>query len=269
VRGRDRESWSEHDSGIYRDIAPIAVPGRDELVAALACLAPFGRDESFHALDLGCGDGVVAAVLLDCYPNASMTALDGSAGMRAAAMRRLGRFGDRVEVEDFRLASSDWLDALDSAGFVVSSLALHHLSADEKRALYGEIGRRISPHGALVVADIIEPQVPGARELFAATWDRAADEQSRAVEGGTRLAEKFEEAEWNYYRFPDPADRPSGLFEQLGWMTEAGFPVVDCFWMRAGHAVYGGYKAPPEQSSSAVSFESALESARRFVDEVV
>jgi hypothetical protein len=45
----------------------------------------------------------------------------------------------------------------------------------------------------------------------------------------------------DYYRHPDPLDRPSGLFEQLRWLAEAGFTGVDCFWMSAGHAVYGGY----------------------------
>jgi hypothetical protein len=34
---------------------------------------------------------------------------------------------------------------------------------------------------------------------------------------------------------------PDRVFEQLRWLEEAGFRAMDCFWMRAGHAVYGGY----------------------------
>ena len=41
---------------------------------------------------------------------------------------------------------------------------------------------------------------------------------------------------------PDPADHPSALFHHLVWLKHAGFAVVDCFWMHAGHAVYGGFK---------------------------
>jgi len=35
---------------------------------------------------------------------------------------------------------------------------------------------------------------------------------------------------------------PYRVFDQLKWLEEAGFSAVDCFWMRAGHAIYGGYK---------------------------
>ena len=36
------------------------------------------------------------------------------------------------------------------------------------------------------------------------------------------------------------SDIPNDI--QLRWLEEAGFSSVDCFWMRAGHAVYGGYR---------------------------
>ena len=63
-----------------------------------------------------------------------------------------------------------------------------------------------------------------------------------ARSGSYELRRRFEAEHWNYYRYPDPVDHPSGLFEQLLWLREAGFAAVDCFWMYAGHAVYGGYK---------------------------
>jgi tRNA (cmo5U34)-methyltransferase len=39
-------------------------------------------------------------------------------------------------------------------------------------------------------------------------------------------------------------DMPSTVSEHIEWLTEAGFAGVDVFWLRAGHAVYGGYKEP-------------------------
>jgi hypothetical protein len=44
----------------------------------------------------------------------------------------------------------------------------------------------------------------------------------------------------------------------LTWLSEAGFAVVDCFWLQAGHAIYGGYKAPDEATAPRVSFTAAL-----------
>jgi tRNA (cmo5U34)-methyltransferase len=38
-------------------------------------------------------------------------------------------------------------------------------------------------------------------------------------------------------------DQPSGLYEQLCWLEEAGFSAVDVVWLKAGHAIYGGWQA--------------------------
>ncbi len=105
------------------------------------------------------------------------------------------------------------------------------------------------------------PQRPEARTLFADTWDRAAETQSMAKTGSSQLYELFVREQWNYYRYPDPVDQPSSLFEQLSWLKAAGFAVVDCFWMQAGHAIYGGYKTGTAATSLGVSYAQALHAA--------
>lgn len=45
------------------------------------------------------------------------------------------------------------------------------------------------------------------------------------------------------YRHPDPVDKPSRLMDQLLWLEQAGWRDVDVYWMRAGHAMFGGRKA--------------------------
>ena len=124
--------------------------------------------------------------------------------------------------------------------------------------------RLISARGCLLLADLVLPQREEVREFFAATWDRSAREQSIAQTGDTALFDLFEREHWNYYSYPDPFDQPSPLFKQLRWLNEAGFAVVDCFWMQAGHAIYGGYR---EQAGAAagdlLDYEAALEIARR------
>jgi tRNA (cmo5U34)-methyltransferase len=56
--------------------------------------------------------------------------------------------------------------------------------------------------------------------------------------------EQFLQLKWNYflhdYGSADSTDYPFSLSDQLVWLREADFSVVDCFWMQAGHAVYGG-----------------------------
>ena len=63
--------------------------------------------------------------------------------------------------------------------------------------------------------------------------------------------------------FPDPTDRPSALFHHLVWLKHAGFADVDCLWMSAGHAVFGGFKASDGPAAgSGIAFERALTTVR-------
>ena len=262
----ERTEWTEDDSQLYRELAAIAVPARDEQVATLLSLLPFRQQDAFRAVELGCGEGALSFAVLDCFPNASMLALDGSESMRDQAGRHLGRFGERARVAAFDMASPDWLGSLDTADCVVSSLCVHHLSGTEKQWLFTEIGKRISDRGAVLLADIVKPQRSEAWASFGEGWDRITQSLSIEKTGSTRLFEKFTQEKWNYFHTPDPYDKPSPLFEQLTWFKQAGFAVADCFWLQSGHAIYGGYKTPgdagPPPAPASVSFAVALTSAR-------
>jgi hypothetical protein len=48
------------------------------------------------------------------------------------------------------------------------------------------------------------------------------------------------------------------LYEQLNWLSEAGFASVDCYWLRAGHAVYGGCRSETRNGGAPVRFEKML-----------
>lgn len=156
--------------------------------------------------------------------------------------KRLSHFPDRARTAGFELASSDWLREIEGAHVVVSSLAIHHLEGGAKQKLFRAIAPRLDPGGALLLADLVEPARPEAAALFAGGWDHAVAVAAQTQANGKRRAAAFRAAKWNYYRYPDPMDRPSRLFDQLCWLREAGFGIVDCFWMQAGHAIYGGYR---------------------------
>lgn len=254
-----KPQWTEEDSRLYQQIAPVAVPARAEQLATLLTLIPFGRQDTFSAVEIGSGEGILSTVLLTCFPNATLTALDGSEEMRTTTQQRLAEFGQRGQVEPFELISSNWYHHLQNTDCVLSSLCLHHLSGEEKHSLFNTIHSRLSTNGALLIADLVDPQRAEAQEMFAATWDYHTKAQAIAKTGSADLFEKFQQSEWNLYRYPDPVDKPSPLFEQLIWLKEAGFSVVDCFWMQAGHAIYGGYKSPTASIEERLLFETALE----------
>src|SRR5438477_947094 len=146
-------AWSEADSQLYQALASIAVPRRAEQMAAILTLLPFGPEESAMVVELCCGEGRLTASVLRCFPAVQALALDGSAEMRARAQERLAEFGPRVRVGALDLAETDWWHELEGADAVISSLAVHHLSGEQKRRLFEAVARRLSPRGALLVAD--------------------------------------------------------------------------------------------------------------------
>jgi tRNA (cmo5U34)-methyltransferase len=242
-------TWSEDDSATYRAIAAVAVPRRQDMMASLIAAAPFSPDEPLKIIELGAGEGLLAEALLEQFPQATLTALDGSASMRQSASARLARFGGRVRVAAFDVASLDWWDRMFGADLVVSSLSLHHLNDAKKQYLYKAAAERIAPRGALLVADIVEPQHAASRRQAAERWDALARAQAEAI-GAPELFRSFVDARWNHFRFPDAMDQPAAVLHHLLWLRHAGFAAADCFWLDAGHAVFGGFKqaeasAPP------------------------
>lgn len=237
--------WSEESSATFIDLAEIFVPARAEQTAALLDLIPAHPDESFTIVELAAGEGILAQAILERFPHCHYIALDGSETMRERMRQRLSAFQDRLDIRAFELAESDWHKTLpESLRCVVSSLSVHHLSNAGKRLLFRNMFARLAPGGALLLADIIKPANQHIANLFARQYDEIVRQQSLAIRGDLSGYEQFEKEQWNYFTYGDPAgyDKPSLLHDQLRWLLEVRFSLVDCFWLRAGHAIYGGYK---------------------------
>ena len=201
-------SWREEDSAVYRALAEVAVPGRESQLATMLCLLPFGRDEAFRIVDVGCGEGVFARAALTVYPKASVLGLYGSASMREYAEAQLEPFGKRAEVRTFEIEDVEWLDALDGADCLVSSLALHHLTAEGKRDLFAEAYRRLEERAVMMMVDVVLPQRAEAWRLYADAYDDICRQQSVERTDGDALYARLVEEKWNYYRYPDDAETP-------------------------------------------------------------
>jgi tRNA (cmo5U34)-methyltransferase len=261
LAGSRPPAWGEKDSAVYRSFAPVAVPDREIQLATLLCLLPFDLEETFATVDLGCGEGALSAALLDCFANASVVGVDGSSSMRDRARERLAPFGKRAAVGALDLHASAWPIPVDRPDCVLSSLVVHHLDGPGKRRFFDAARAHIASRGALLIADLVEPRRHEARSLWAESWDRAARTRSRELLGSDDAFEEFVAAQWNWFRWPDPADIPSPLGDQLEWLSASGFEAVDCFWMQAGHAIYGGYGPEAVEPKSELKFGRAIAAA--------
>jgi tRNA (cmo5U34)-methyltransferase len=244
----DQQGWTEEASALFVDAADLFVPARAEQIATLVGLIPAYADEAFAVAELAAGDGTLAEALLRTFPRCRYLALDGSEVMREHLRARLSAHGERFEVRPFRMEEHDWRAELPQPlRCVVSSLCVHHLDGAGKRALFADLATRLEPGGALLLADIVEPARPRLAALYAQQYDEIVRAQSLAATGDLSGFERFQAEHWNYFIYDygaaDSVDHPSPLADQLVWLRASGFGPVDCFWLRAGHAVYGGYLA--------------------------
>jgi tRNA (cmo5U34)-methyltransferase len=239
----DGERWGEKDSQEFIDLGELVVPSRDEQARLICDLIPADPGEHFMALDIACGEGKLSRAILERYPQAQITLLDGSDAMLTAAAENLGEYAYQIDLRTFDLFETDWLDELPKRfRLIVSSLAIHHLDGAGKRTLYARLFEHLISGGALIIADLVDQSSDRQGEAWANEWDRDVREQSLARTGSLQAFERFQEG-WNHYRTPDlDFDKPSRLIDNLRWLEEAGLTGVDCFWLRAGHAIYGGYR---------------------------
>jgi tRNA (cmo5U34)-methyltransferase len=167
-----------------------------------------------RVLDLGTGDGRLLALLTAALPDVEGVGIDNSALMLDAARERFAGQA-AIELLDHDLGRP--LPDLGRFDAVVSSLAIHHLPHERKRALYAEV------HG------LLEPGAPFVNLEHVASPSR-------------RLHERFFAAIDEPLECEDPSDRLLDVETQLGWLREIGFEDVDCHWKWRELAVLAGVR---------------------------
>lgn len=237
--GAARETgWQEDNSATFIDYGRAFTPDRErqhEIICDLIASVEPCRE----VVELCCGNGDLARLLLDRLAEVRLRALDGSATMLAATRATCAHHGDRLDVQSFDLATRDWRGLEPAPDAICSSLAVHHLSGDEKRQLFEDLHAALRPGGLFVLADLMLPAGKAGWRIAAEDWARAVAARSQSIHGDDRALRRFEELRWNYYLWPkdNVIDQPSSVAEHIAWLAAAGFAAVDVHWMLAGHAI--------------------------------
>lgn len=244
-----KPQWEEENSQDFIDYGKYFVPDREYQINCICEVIP-RPSEPAYILDLCCGEGLLTCALLDKFPECQVYGLDGSPKMIAHVEKALAAYGTRFKARLFDLAANDWREFSFPIHAVVSSLAIHHLDGLEKQMLFKDMASLLTPGGSFIIADLIQPMNQIGKRCAAQAWDEAVRQRSLELDGDLRGYEQFHQLNWNHYAeagpAPDSIDKPSNLFDQLKWLDEAGFTDVDVFWMKAGHAIFGGNKPDPE-----------------------
>ena len=235
------QEWDEESSKLFMDYGRYFVPERERQIQIICDLIP-PQAEPFHLLELCCGEGLLAAALLDRFPACIVHGCDGSSEMLQQSERRLAQYGERFVPQHFDLHAQEWRAPVWPLHAVVSSLAIHHLDAGGKQRLYADVHDMLDTGGALVIADLVLPASDEGRAIAARAWNEAVRGRALELDGNTDAFDYFRRTKWNYYEFPDEFDKPSPLADHLRWLEQSGFREVDVYWLKAGHAIYGGRK---------------------------
>ncbi len=131
----------------------------------------------------------------------------------AARTRFAGEAG--VEIVEHNLAEP--LPALGHFDAVVSSMAIHHLEHERKRALFAEVFDLLEPGGIFANFEHVASPTLRLHHAFFAAIDEPLEHE-------------------------DPSDRLLDVERQLVWLREIGFEHVDCYWKWLEMALLIGIK---------------------------
>ena len=202
-------------TGEYTETIERCFPRYPEMLWAVLNYLPEGRPFD-RILELGCGTGNLSVALHQTFPDAALRVVDVSRESLEICQTRLTGC-DRLICDETDFNELAFPEG--SFDLVVSSIAIHHLDSVGKRSLFQRCHNWLSEDGVLCFAD----QCAG----------ETADLYARHIENWKQLTMKAgsTEDEWQMWmQHQAEHDHHDTLSDQMSWLSEAGFPIVDCVW---------------------------------------
>jgi tRNA (cmo5U34)-methyltransferase len=177
-------------------------------------------------LDLGAGTGLFSGMVLQKYPAARMTLVDVSDKMLEGARERLRGY----EEVDYVVGDYSTLTFDQSYDIVISSLSIHHLPHPAKQQLFAAIHQSLKDGGIFVNSDQVKANHPQLDDYYRRRWLDYINESGLDQVSIDASIERRK------------LDINAKLDDQISWMEQAGFRVVDCLYKYLDFAVFYGRK---------------------------
>ena len=234
---KSKELSSKYLTGI-RGAIPFAAEQLEILTRVVdGCAAPLRK-----MLDLGCGDGILAAAVRDSHPEIAAVLVDFSETMIEAARKRLGTAPGMLDFLTLDYSDKSWIDRVSALGpfdLVVSGFSIHHQPDERKKTLYREIFDLLVPGGLFLNLEHVLSASEFGRRLFNEQFiDSLYGLHVRQDPSTTR--EKV--ADEYYHREDKAANILAPVEVQCRWLSDIGFRDVDCFFRVFELALFGGRK---------------------------
>jgi SAM-dependent methyltransferase len=194
-------------------------------------------------IDLGCGDGILGAALLEKYPESRGVLVDFSEPMLEQARNQLKDHGSQIQFVNQDYADPTWVDMVGAdAPFdaIVSRYSIHHQPDERKRTIYEVIFDLLAPGGWFINIEHILPAATLATDLL----NEHIIDGRYAIEvgnGDSRTRQQIADI------FLNRPDRETNLLTpveiQCDWLREIGFEQVDCYFRIYELAIFAGRRA--------------------------
>jgi ubiquinone/menaquinone biosynthesis C-methylase UbiE len=193
-------------------------------------------------LDLGCGDGILTASILQQYPYASGVLLDISEPMLQAAKEKLASYNDKLEFLLLDYGDKRWIEKVKTKApfsVIVSGFSIHHQSDGRKKELYSEMFELLEPGGLFLNLEHVSSASKWVSSLFEECFiDSLYSTYLRNNTGKTR-----QEAADEFNRRDDKdVNILAAVEQQCEWLRNIGFQDVDCYFKVFEFALFGGRK---------------------------
>jgi tRNA (cmo5U34)-methyltransferase len=200
----------------YDDWMRKALPNYADIFRTAQELVPFPTAQAIDVLDLGAGTGLFSKHILEKYPHARFLLYDLADKMLAAARERFRGLPRQFE---YRVGDYRKLEVAHEYDLVISSLSIHHLSDDEKQALFRAVYGVLRAPGVFLNVDQIRGGTACLRDLY---WSHWLAQVRRNEPSQQRIRESVERR--------TAFDHDAPMEDQLRWLAEAGFVNVDCVY---------------------------------------
>ncbi len=213
-----------------------AIPLANEQIGVMLRLLGGTGITMRRVLDLGSGDGILAAAIGEAYPRCELVLLDFNETMLDAARSRFAQRAATVQYLLKDYGEKDWPASVEPPfDAIVSGFSIHHQPDDRKREIYGEIFGLLSPSGIFVNVEHVSSPTEWVRRL---NDEHFLDSLQRWQPGVERqaVAEKY------YFRPDKKANILAPVELQCEWLREIGYTDVDCHLKIFELAVFAGRK---------------------------
>jgi tRNA (cmo5U34)-methyltransferase len=209
----------------YDNQRKLLIPCFDDFYGSAVSLIEASK-QKVKVLDIGGGTGLFSMFLLSQNPNASITLIDISEKMLDIARIRFKNNPNiKYLVEDYTKYDFD-----DKYDVIISALSIHHLTHEQKEALYKKCYSILNSKGIFINADQVLGNTAYTEAFNKRVWRNFMENSGLAKE----------ELKATYERIK--LDKEAKLDEQLKWLVETGFSDVECVYKYYHFAVMFGRK---------------------------